>query len=139
MADIHKSALLILNEEKTKFLVNRKSKDDVTSQWLMPGGSIEEGETIEESLVREIKEELDCDLDLTGLARIGVYEAPAAGQPEKMVNIQLYSGSITEIPKPSSEIVALSWLGKEDKNNQEVSEIIRTKIIPDLVARHILL
>lgn len=138
MADINKSALLILNEDKTKFLVNRKLKDGVLSDWLMPGGKIEPGETIDKSLVREIKEELDCNLDSDSLEFICEYEGPAANQPGKFVNIKLYSGSIIGEPVASSEIFSLGWLGKDDQENMEASEIIRTKIIPDIIERKIL-
>ncbi len=138
MANINKSALLILSEEKTKFLMNRKSRDHVTSQWLMQGGSTKEGETIENSLVREIREERSCELDPSMLQYIGEYEAVVAGQPGKTVHSKLYSGSIGGVPVPTSEIVAFGWLGMEDRDDGEVSEIILSNIIPDLVQRAIL-
>ena len=139
MADINKTALLILKADHTAFLANRKMRDGMLSQWLMPGGKIEEGETFEESLVREIREELSCELDPSSLEPIAEYEAPAAGQPGKTVNIKLYSGVIQGEPVPTNEIVAIGWLGKKDHENREVSEIIREKIIPDLVRRNLLI
>ncbi len=137
MADINKSALLILNEEATKFLVTRKNDVTVT-QWLLPGGKIEQGESVEEALVREIQEELGCVVDEESLDFFGEYEAPAAGRPGQFVNIKLYSGKLIGSPKPMSEIKELGWLGKEDANNEEASEIIRVHLIPDLVKREIL-
>jgi 8-oxo-dGTP diphosphatase len=138
MADINKSALLLLNEDETRFLVTRKSKESVTTQWIMPGGGIEPGDTPEDALVREIKEEVACDLDGSTLQFIGEYEAPAAGQTEKRVNIRLYAGRVSGRPAASSEIEALGWIDREDRENLEVSEIIREHIIPDLMKRKIL-
>jgi 8-oxo-dGTP diphosphatase len=137
MADIHKAALLILNEDATKFLVARTA-DKQVHHWLLPGGRIEVGETVVVALVREIKEELDCEVDKDSLEYVGSYEAPAAGRPGQTVNIQLYKGSFKGKPKPSSEVKELGWLGKEDIGGDNVSEIIREHLVPDLVARGIL-
>ena len=40
----------------------RSSKDYVSEHWEFPGGQIEEGESPEEALIREIKEEMDWDI-----------------------------------------------------------------------------
>lgn len=137
MADIHKSALLIMNEDHTKFLVTRKN-DAMVTQWLLPGGTIEDGESVEQALIREIDEELGCSVDETTLEFIGEYEAPAAGRPGQVVNIKLFTGKIAGTPEPKSEIKELGWLSRYDENNQEASEIIRKQLIPDLLARGIL-
>ncbi len=133
--DIHKSALLILNEDATAFLVSmNKGKE----HWIMPGGKIEAGETPEDALVREIQEELACDLDKESLEHITDYVGPAAGMPGVMVHIKLYAGTINGTPTPNAEIEKLGWLSKEDIGNMVASETIRTLIIPDLVKRGIL-
>lgn len=137
MADIIKSGLLVLNEESTKFLVTMKADMSVPF-WLMPGGKIEAGETPEQALVREIKEELNCAIEMDSLQHINDYDAPAAGMPGKMLHIKLYLGRLIGEPAASSEIAKLGWLGKEDTGNIEASETIRDYIIPDLIERDIL-
>ena len=50
---------LIFNPEGKLFLMkSHKWKD----KWVVPGGHIELGETIEESLIREVKEETNLDI-----------------------------------------------------------------------------
>ncbi len=135
---IRKSALLLLNPDSTQFLVTRKNDSTVTD-WLLPGGTIEEGETLIDALVREIWEELQCEVDKTGIELIGEYEAPAAGRPGQIVHITLFRATIAGTPRASSEIKELGWLSKEDVTNPEASETIRLHLIPDLVKRGILL
>jgi len=101
----------------------------------MPGGKLEEKSDVE-CLQREIKEELDCELNLDSLELIGEYTDVAA-TPGRDVMIRLYKGKLIGIPTPSTEIGALHWIGKEDVTNQKVSPIIRNKIIPDLVEKGI--
>lgn len=135
---INKSALLILNDDKTKFLAV-KNNDPSVPYWLTPGGKIEAGETPEEALVREIKEELNCEVEKESLKYVTQYEAPAAGKPGKILHIKLYTGTFIGEPAASAEISEIGWLSKEDATNPVASETIRDFIIPDLVQRGILL
>jgi len=139
MAYYNKIGLLVLSGDESKFLVcepgDAYTEKSVT-QYLMPGGKLEEASDIE-CLKRETKEELDCGVDESSLALIGEYTDVAA-TPGRDVMIRLYRGNLIGEPKPSSEIGALHWVGKEDVQNQKLSPIIRNKIIPDLVAKGIL-
>src|SRR5687767_2929343 len=113
MAHFNKVGLVLLNEDETKFLHCQKDRNNVTQQYILPGGQIEEGESDVECLQREIKEELDCGLDLESLEYIGHYEDVAAGHPDKTVSIKLYQGRVLGTPEPSSEIKYFHWVGKE--------------------------
>jgi 8-oxo-dGTP diphosphatase len=58
-------AAIILENEKGEFLLalrDNKSWIPFPNHWDLIGGHVEEGETQEEALVREVKEELDIDL-----------------------------------------------------------------------------
>jgi 8-oxo-dGTP pyrophosphatase MutT (NUDIX family) len=140
MAYYNKIGLLILNEDQTSFLVcepGNKYEDKRVTQYLMPGGQLEENSD-EECLGREIKEELDCDIDKKSLEYIGEYLDVSAATPERDVMIRLYKGNLVGEPKPSSEIGALHWIGKNNVDDSKVSPIIKNKIIPDLIKREIL-
>ena len=137
MIHYNKIGLLVLNKKNTKFLVCEKHPHNVTSNYIMPGGQFDE-ESIQKCLKNEIKEELNCQVDFNSLKYIGEYTDIAAGDPNKNVSIKLYQAKLIGLPKPSTEIKALHWIGKNDQPNLKVSPIIRNKIIPDLVKKRIL-
>jgi ADP-ribose pyrophosphatase YjhB (NUDIX family) len=134
---IDKIGLLILNKTATKFLVVQKSPDNITGEYIIPGGRFEEN-TVDECLKNEIREELNCQINLNSLKYIGEYSDKAAGRFNTIVFIKLYQGKIIGEPKPTTEIKFLHWIGKNDMNNKNVSAIIRNQIIPDLVKKKIL-
>ena len=138
MAYFHKIGLLVLNKDASKFLVCEKAPDDMTSEYIMPGGQLMES-SIEECLRNEISEELGCEVDFSTLDYINSYTAPAAGDPENSkVTIELFTANLIGEPKPSREIKFIHWIGREDQTNLNVSYIVRELIIPDLVRRHLL-
>ena len=56
-------ALLALINENNEVLISlRKNRKEYNDYWEYPGGKVEKGETIEQGLVREIKEELNIDV-----------------------------------------------------------------------------
>lgn len=138
MRRIAKVGLLLLSGDRRQILVCEKGEDDVTTQYIMPGGQFME-DTVEECLKNEIREELDCDVDTSTIEFVGRYSDVAAGMVDAIVEIDLYSASINGQPRPSTEIRQLHWIGAEDIDNMRVSPIVRNGILPDLVARGILL
>lgn len=61
---IHKSHLgvyaLIFNDTRDRILTIKKARGPYTGRYDLPGGSMEDGETLEETLKREIQEETNC-------------------------------------------------------------------------------
>ena len=49
---------------------------DFKDWWEFPGGKIEEGETPQQALIREIKEELDVDIKVGDLINTVEYDYP---------------------------------------------------------------
>lgn len=137
MAYYNKIGLLVLSEDQTKFLVVQKHPENITADYIMPGGQFTEN-TVEECLKNEIKEELNCELDFNSISYIAEYTDVAAGRPDRDVTIKLYKGNLIGTPQPSTEIQHLHWIGKEDLHNLNVSPIIRNKIIPNLIEKKIL-
>ena len=62
MKKIIKVTAAILEKDGRIIIAQRKSSDHLSGKWEFPGGKIESGETPEECLARELKEELDIDV-----------------------------------------------------------------------------
>jgi len=59
--------VLIFNDKGHVLLMKRAlGAKNEAGYWCKPGGTIEFGETAEEAMIREIKEELDIDIEITG-------------------------------------------------------------------------
>ena len=63
-------------KEKTKIFATARGYGEFKGQWEFPGGKIEEGETSEEAIVREIKEELETEIRVGELIHTVEYDYP---------------------------------------------------------------
>jgi 8-oxo-dGTP diphosphatase len=69
---MHVTAAIIENDGKV-LITQRGADDECPLLWEFPGGKLEEGETLEACIVREIKEELDLDISLNGIFTTSIY------------------------------------------------------------------
>ena len=62
-------------ENNNEILCALRSKDmSLPMLWEFPGGKIEKGESVNEAIVREIKEELDCDIEAISIFNDNTHE-----------------------------------------------------------------
>ncbi len=60
------SRAIIIEDGKLLTMFRRKIKKDgsVKEYYVIPGGGLEEGETLEENVIRELKEEFNVDIEI---------------------------------------------------------------------------
>lgn len=70
------SRAIIIEDGKLLAMFRRKIKSDgsVKEYYVIPGGGLEEGETLEENVIRELKEEFNVDIEIIKFLGTEEYE-----------------------------------------------------------------
>lgn len=75
MKTIKVVAAIIIHENK--IFATQRGYGEFKDGWEFPGGKVESGETPQEALVREIKEELDIEIEVKDFLETVEYDYPA--------------------------------------------------------------
>ena len=67
-------SIALINNENKILLSKRPEKKHLSGFWEFPGGKVEEGETPEKALIREVKEELNIDINNKCIAPLSFSE-----------------------------------------------------------------
>jgi 8-oxo-dGTP diphosphatase len=81
--------------------------------WYLPGGTIEQGETAEEALIREVAEELGVVLDAASIRHKRSVIGPAYGR-EGLVELNCFSADWEGDLSPQAEVREAAWFGPDD-------------------------
>ena len=67
-------SIALINNENEILLSKRPEEKHLSGFWEFPGGKVEEGETPEKALIREVKEELNIDINNKCIAPLSFSE-----------------------------------------------------------------
>lgn len=126
------AAIILENDKGEILLYLRDNKPDIPfpNHWDLIGGHVEEGETPEEALVREVKEELD--IDLTDYTFYKKYECLTGDAYENIKYI--YSGKIN---LPIEEVTLLEGVRPQYFSKSEIPNVRFANILKSIVMDYI--
>ncbi len=117
MKIIDKIAWIYIKDKKALCTLS-KGKD----KYYFPGGKREKEETDEETLIREVKEEVSVNIKTNTIKYYGIFEAQADGKEEGViVKMTCYTADYSGELKPDSEIEKIDYLDTSDMNKLSVA------------------
>lgn len=100
---------IIENEQDEVLCALRSTNMTLPNSWEFPGGKIEKGESIADAIVREIKEELSCDIEFINIFNDNTHEYDNC-----IVNLITTKCKIVGGHPIADEHAKLIWLPKEN-------------------------
>lgn len=126
-------AAIILENDKGEFLLalrDNKSWIPFPNHWDLIGGHVEDGETPEEALVREVKEELDIDIrEYTFFKKFECFSGDAYDNVK-----YIYTGKINI---PIGEVTLLEGQRAQYFTREEIAGLKFANIIQSIVLEYI--
>lgn len=126
--DIYKAAGILIKNRK--LLIEKSENKEF---FIAPGGSIEEGETPEKALTRELWEEFNIKTVESDFEEFGHFHAKAAGQEENVVHMNVFIVKQWKgEPSPHAEVREIMWVTSNIPSDIKVGSIFEHEVIPRL-------
>jgi 8-oxo-dGTP diphosphatase len=114
---IRVTCAIIRNDENEVLIVQRGEKSDHPFKWEFPGGKIKEGESEEECIIREIREELSIEIVICGRHE----EVDFDYGKKQIILIPFVCDTLDDLPM-LSEHIGYKWLSPAELRNVDFSE-----------------
>ena len=120
-------AAAVISDQTGRLLLVRKRGAE---SFMQPGGKIKPGEAPQTALTRELWEELGLVVDPRALAPLGRFAAPAANEPGRMVEADLFRLQIAENVQPAAEIEEIAWIDPSTTTDRLLAPLTRDHVLP---------
>lgn len=117
-------------KKDNKIFASQRGYGDFKDGWEFPGGKIEIGESPEEALVREIKEELNTIIKVDKYVATSEYDYPSFHISMKCFLCEIVKGDLELLEHEASkwltreELNAINWLPADMQILDEVKKIM---------------
>jgi 8-oxo-dGTP diphosphatase len=105
--------ILISKNDNSRILLVRRKNDPFKGMLSIPGGFINEGETAEDAMIREAKEE--TSLVVEPIAILGVYSDPQRDPRMHTISVTFITRIVQGNEDAQDDAAALQWINIEDE------------------------
>lgn len=123
------SVVAVVTDDGGRILMIHKTDNDL---WALPGGGHDIGESIRDTVVREVREETGYDVDVTGI--VGIYTNPNHvmayddGEVRQQFSIAFSARLLGGEPRTSDESKEVAWVSPKDLATLPVHPSMRMRI-----------
>ncbi|MBC9249964.1 NUDIX hydrolase [Pseudomonas alcaligenes] len=126
------AAVCLLDTSDRLLLVRKRA----TRAFMLPGGKLEPGESPHTALHRELREELDLQLDDAQLQALGRFQAAAANEPDTQLDAHIFIARLPHPVSPAAELEELRWHDLSSPPAADLAPLLVEQVLPAL-ARHV--
>lgn len=115
MKQLPTAGLLVVKNNKLLLTYSKNKK-----AWYLPGGKLDENETSKTALIREIKEELNVDLQDEKLSFYCHITVEAYGEDNLLMEQDCFLYDLQEVVEPTNEIEAIKYFDYNEYLQEEI-------------------
>ena len=116
------AGVVIKQDDKYLLVQENRPGTEVNGLWNFPAGKVEEGDSIEQTAIKEAKEEVGYDVDL--IRKIDIFQAHSNTPPKHAFEAKIVGG---KLDWPKNEIMDARWFTWQEI--QEMKESLRSELI----------
>ncbi|PIZ98626.1 MAG: hypothetical protein COX77_03800 [Candidatus Komeilibacteria bacterium CG_4_10_14_0_2_um_filter_37_10] len=116
------AGVVIKQDDKYLLVQENRPGTEVNGLWNFPAGKVEEGDSIEQTAIKEAKEEVGYDVDL--IRKIDIFQAHSNTPPKHAFEAKIVGG---KLDWPKNEIMDARWFTWQEI--QEMKESLRSEWI----------
>lgn len=123
------AAVGFVTDDDGRLLLEHRVDNDL---WALPGGTHDFGESITQTVVREIREETGLEVEVTGL--VGIYTDPrhliayTDGEVRQQFTLSFRTRLLSGSLQPDSESHELRWVRRDDLDDINIHPSMRLRI-----------
>ena len=118
----------VIFDEQGRIFATQRGYGEWKDWWEFPGGKMESGETLQQALKREIREELDAEIEVGELLRTIDYDYPAFHLTMRCFKCKLSESHVTLLEHEAakwlapSELHSVQWLPADEEIINELKQ-----------------